>query len=85
MRIEKVGGNRVGDAISSLRQLGLNEEKKMTFRGEEVVFFHRLKIKSKTTNVAEIDVEKVRGGIKTTGVAIKRVFCPGDIFGPLPR
>ena len=46
--------------------------------------FHRLKIRSKTTDVAEIYVEKVRGGIKTPGVAIKRAVRPGDIFGPFP-
>ena len=42
MRIDKVGGNRVG-AVNSLRQLDLGEEKKMRFRGGEAVF-HRLKI-----------------------------------------
>ena len=84
MRIEKLGGNRVGAAVSSFRQLGLGEEKKMRFRGEEVVF-HRLKIRSKTANAAKIDVEKVRGGIKTIGVVIKRAVRPEDISGPFPR
>ena len=37
MRIEKVGRDGVGTAVSSLRQLGLGEEK-MRFRGREVVF-----------------------------------------------
>ena len=55
----------------------------MEFRGGEMVFY-RLKIRFMTANVTEIDVEKVRGGIKTPGVAIKRV-CPGDIFGSLPK
>ena len=56
MRIEKVGGSRVRAAVSSLKQLGFSEEKKMRFRGGEVIF-HRLKIISKTANVAEIDVK----------------------------
>ena len=43
----------------------------MRFRGGEVVF-HRLRTRSKTVNVAEIEVVKVRGGIKIPGVAIKR-------------
>ena len=84
MRIEKVGGNRIRAALSSLRQLSLGEEKKMRFRGGGVVFY-RFKIRSKAANVAKIDVEKFRGGIKKPGVNIKRLFRPGDIFGPLPR
>ncbi|MPC08758.1 hypothetical protein E2C01_001353 [Portunus trituberculatus] len=36
----------------------------------------RLKIRSKTANVAEVNKEKVKGGVKTFGVII---------FGPLPR
>ena len=42
-----------------------------------------MKITSKTVNVAETDVEKVTGGIKTPGVAIKLVIHQGDFFGPL--
>ena len=61
MRIEKVGRNREGAAVSSLRQVGLGEEKKMKFRGE--VVFHRLITRFKTVNVTETDVEKVRGSI----------------------
>ena len=45
--------------------------------------FHRLIVRSKIVNVAEIDVEKVRGGINTPGVAMKRVVHLGDIFGAL--
>ncbi|MPD03679.1 hypothetical protein E2C01_099326 [Portunus trituberculatus] len=52
-------------------------------RGE--VVFHRLKIRSKNTNVAEVNVEKVEGGVKAFGVVDRRVIRPGDIFGPLPR
>ena len=73
MIIEKVGRNRVGAAVSSLRQLDLGEEK-MGFR-EEVVF-HRLKIRSKTTNTAEIDAQKVREGIKTPRVRTFLVLSP---------
>ena len=83
MRIEKVGRNRVVAAVSSLRPLGIGEEKKMRFRGGEVVF-HKLIIRYKTTNVAGIDLEKVRGGIKASGVDIRRAIHPVDFFGPQP-
>ncbi|MPC15304.1 hypothetical protein E2C01_008091 [Portunus trituberculatus] len=49
------------------------------------VVFYRLKIRSKTVNVAEVNVEKVEGGVKAFGVVIKRGIQPRDIFGPLPR
>ncbi|MPC12883.1 hypothetical protein E2C01_005597 [Portunus trituberculatus] len=39
---------------------------------------HRLKIRSKTANVAEVNVKKF-------GVVIKRGVRPGDISGPLSR
>ncbi|MPD03970.1 hypothetical protein E2C01_099632 [Portunus trituberculatus] len=38
MKIEKVGGNKEGAAVSSLRQLCFGEEKKMKFSRGEVVF-----------------------------------------------
>ena len=69
-KIEKVGGNRVGVAVSSLSQLGLSEEK---------IISGILKIRSKTTNVAEIDVEKVKG-VKPPGVVIKIAVRHGEIF-----
>ncbi|MPC62840.1 hypothetical protein E2C01_056930 [Portunus trituberculatus] len=59
MRIEKAGGNREWATVSCLRQLCFGEEKKMRFSREEVVF-HRLKIRSKTANVAEVNIEKLR-------------------------
>ena len=71
---ENIGENRIGVTVSSLGQLDLGEEKKMRFRGGEVVF-HRLKTRSKTTNVAEIDVEKVRGSMKTLRVAMLEIEC----------
>ncbi|MPC46781.1 hypothetical protein E2C01_040506 [Portunus trituberculatus] len=40
------------------------EEKKMRFSREEVVFY-RLKIRSKTENIAEVNEEKVNEGVKT--------------------
>ena len=52
-------------------------------RGEMV--FYRLKIRSKATNVAEVEVEKVEGGLKTLRVDTRRAVRPGDICGPLPR
>ena len=56
----------------------------MRFSGEEMVF-HRLKISSKTTNVAEIKRKSIRGSVKTPKVDIKGAIRPGDICGPLPR
>lgn len=56
MRIEIVGGNRIGAAVSSLRQLSFGEKKKMRFSRGEMVF-HRLEVRAKTANVAEINVE----------------------------
>ena len=67
--IEKVGGNRIGRAVSSCRHLGLSEEEKLRFRRGEVVF-HRKEIRTKATNVTEINIEKVRGSIKTPLVCI---------------
>ncbi|MPC46861.1 hypothetical protein E2C01_040591 [Portunus trituberculatus] len=84
MRIEQVGGNREEATVSSLRQLCFSEEKKMRFSRGEVVF-HSLKIRSKTAKVAEVNVEKVEGGVKTFVVFIKRGVQPGDISGLLPR
>ena len=45
--------------------------------------FYRLKIRSKTANVAEVDGEKYEGGVKT--LVIRRAVRPGDIYGPLLR
>ena len=58
MRIEKVGGNREGVAVSRRRHLSFSEEKKMRFSREEVVFY-RLEIRCGTANVAEVNTEKV--------------------------
>ena len=77
MRIEKVGGNRKGVTVSCLRRLCFSEEKKMRFSGGEMVFY-RMKIKSKTANVAKADREKC-------GVDIIRAVRPGDIYDPLPK
>ena len=60
MRIEKVGGNRKGTTVSCLRHLCFSEGKKMRFSRGEVVFY-RLKIRSKTANVVEVDREKCEG------------------------
>ncbi len=64
LRIDKVGGNRERTAVSCHKHLSFNEEEKMRFRGGEVMI-HRLEIRSKAANVAEVDIEKVRGSIKT--------------------
>ena len=84
IRIEKVRGNRVEITVSSFRNLCFGEEKKVRFRGGEMVF-HRMKVGTKATNVAEVNVEKVGGRIKTP---LWVVTCsgvrPGEISGPLP-
>ena len=84
MRIEKVGVNRKGVTVSCLSYLCFSEEKKMRFSGGEAVFY-RLKIRSKTANVSEIDGEKCEGGVKTLRVDTRRAVRPGDIYGPLSR
>ncbi|MPC39519.1 hypothetical protein E2C01_033056 [Portunus trituberculatus] len=58
MRIEKVGGNREGATLSCLRQLCFGEKKMRFSRGE--VVFYRLKIRSKTLNVPEVNDDKLR-------------------------
>ena len=45
-------------AVSCHRHLSFSKKEKMRFRGEEMMV-HRLEIRSKTPNVAEVDVEKV--------------------------
>ncbi|MPC64776.1 hypothetical protein E2C01_058897 [Portunus trituberculatus] len=84
MRIVKIGGNREGATVSCLRQLCFSEEKKMRFSTGEVAFY-RLKIRSKTENVTEVNEEKVEGGVKTFWVTTKIEVRPGDISGPLSR
>ena len=79
-----MGGNRKGVTVSCLRHLCFSEEIKIRFSGGEVVFY-RLKIKSKTANVAEVDSEKYEGGCQDTRVNRRRAVQPGDIYGPLPR
>ena len=56
----------------------------MRFSGGQVGFY-RLKTRSKTANVAEVDGEKCEGGVKTLRVDTGRAVRPGDICGPLPR
>ena len=84
-RIEKVGGDRIEGAISSHRNLSFSEEKKVRFRGGEVML-HRMEVRSKSADVAEMDRERVRGVIRTPcrAVAWSGVWT-GDISGPLPR
>ena len=57
-RIEIVGGNRIKIAVSIPRHLRFSEEEKMRFSGGEMVF-HRIEIRTKTANVAEVNKEKV--------------------------
>ncbi|MPC91196.1 hypothetical protein E2C01_086215 [Portunus trituberculatus] len=83
MRIEKVRGNRKGAAVSCLRKLCFGEEKMRFGRGE--VVFYRMKIRSKIANVAEVNEEKVEGGVKTFWVTTETAVRPEDISGPLSR
>ncbi|MPC66745.1 hypothetical protein E2C01_060896 [Portunus trituberculatus] len=75
MRIETVGGNRERATVGCF-----GEEEKMRFSKGEVVFY-RLKIRSKTANVAEVNEEKVEGGVKTFQIVTERAVQPGDISG----
>ena len=79
MRIEKVGGNRKGVTVSCLRHLCFSEKQKMRFSGGEVVIY-RLRIRSKTANVAEVNGEKCEGGVKTLRVDARRVVRPGFLW-----
>ncbi len=56
----------------------------MRFGGGEL---YRSEVRANTTNVAEVNIEKVGGVIKSPlgVVAKKSVVRPGDISGPLPR
>ena len=56
----------------------------MRLSGEEMVF-HRLKIRYKGTNVAEINCKSIRGSVKIPKVSGREAIGPGDIGGPLPR
>ena len=53
----------------------------MRFSGGEMVF-HRLEIRPKATNVAQLESKGIRGTPKFVSRGAVR---PGDICGPLPR
>ena len=46
---------------------------------------HRLEVRSKAANVAEVNVEKVRGSIKTPEVVNWSTIWSGGIYGPPPK
>ncbi|MPC13643.1 hypothetical protein E2C01_006383 [Portunus trituberculatus] len=83
MRIEKVGENRKEAPVRCLRQLCLDEIKKMRFSRGEVIFY-RLKIRSQTANDAEVNEEKVEGGVKTFLGRYLRSSPTWKLYGPLP-
>ena len=41
--------------------------------------FHRLEIRSKATNVAEINRKNIRGSVKTPKVVNRGTIRPGDV------
>ena len=47
--------------------------------------FHRLEIRSKATNVEEIESKSVIGTVKTLKVVSTGAVRPGDICGPVHR
>ena len=55
----------------------------MRFSGGEMGF-HRLEIRSKATNVAEIESKFIKGSVKTPEVVSRGVVRLGDICGLLP-
>ncbi|MPC33690.1 hypothetical protein E2C01_027049 [Portunus trituberculatus] len=74
MRIRESGKQKRA-TVCSLKQPYFGEEKMMRFIRGEVVSY-RLKIRLKTTNVAEINEEKVEGDVKTFWVATERAVRP---------
>ena len=56
----------------------------MRFSREEVVF-HRLKIRTKTADVTEVNIEKVVGSVKTPGVRACWSVRIGGTYGPPPQ
>lgn len=80
VRTEEVAGNR-RIAVNSHRHQGFSKHGKMRLR-EVKVMFYRVEIKSMTSNVAEVNIRNVGGGIKTPHVATKSVIRPGDILVP---
>ena len=54
----------------------------MRFSGEEMVFL-RLEIRSKATNVAEIETKSIRGSVKTPKVVSRGTIRLGYVCGPL--
>ncbi|MPC15541.1 hypothetical protein E2C01_008337 [Portunus trituberculatus] len=83
MRIEK-GGNKKAATVSCLRLLCFGGEKKMRFSRGEVVF-HRLKVRSKTVNVAEVNEEKVEGGVWHFGSLPEEQSDLGTFLVPSPE
>ena len=73
-------------SLSVASDIYFSEEKKrrLRLRRGEMVFF-RLKVKSKTTNVAEIMKRKVEGGVKAFKANTRRVFLSEDIYDSLPK
>ena len=51
---------------------------------EADMLFHRLQIRSKATNVVEIESKSIRRNVKTPKVVSRGAIQPGDMCGPLP-
>ena len=62
-RIEIVEWNREKVAVRISRQLRFVEEDNMIFSGRDMVF-HRIKVTTETSNVTEVNIEKVGGCMK---------------------
>ena len=62
LRIEKVGGSKKGANLSCLRHSCFIEEKIRFSRGKLV--FYRLKVSFKTDSIAEVNEDKVVGGMR---------------------
>ncbi|MPC81614.1 hypothetical protein E2C01_076240 [Portunus trituberculatus] len=83
MRIKKVAGNREEPTVKCLRQLCFGEEKMRFSRGE--VVFHRLKIRSETANVAEVNEEKLREVSRHFGSSTREQSNLGTFLVPSPE
>ena len=56
----------------------------MRFRAGKVVF-HRLEIRTKATNIAEIESKRIRCSVKTPMVIYRKKVRSMDICGPHSR
>lgn len=67
-------------SVSCLQHVHFSEEKMRLSRREVVLYI--LKIRSKAVNIAEVNEEKMKWGLKTLMVNTRRAARPRKICGP---